>query len=77
MGRFPDLEYVKTDLVASKGVAYAKYSRASSALRVVEAVAARGMVRDGFPLLCFFSFLPWSSFVCVPDLTAPSSSPCP
>lgn len=47
MAHFPDLEYVKTDLVATKGVAYAKYSRASSALMAVEAVAARGMVSKG------------------------------
>ncbi|KAI8471490.1 MAG: hypothetical protein J3K34DRAFT_233575 [Monoraphidium minutum] len=36
------LEYVKTDLIASKGVVFLKYGRASAALRLLEEVGAKG-----------------------------------
>ncbi|GFH11862.1 predicted protein, partial [Haematococcus lacustris] len=40
---FPDLEYCKTDLVATKGVAFCKFSKSSSALKALEAIAEDGM----------------------------------
>eukprot|EP00878_Enallax_costatus_P022075 GHUV01023407.1.p1 GENE.GHUV01023407.1~~GHUV01023407.1.p1 ORF type:complete len:188 (+),score=39.98 GHUV01023407.1:110-673(+) len=46
LARYPDLEYCKTDLISSKGVVFVKYSKASSALRALEDVAAKGMVRQ-------------------------------
>ena len=45
-GRYPDLEYCKTDLIASKGVAFCKYTKASSALAALEDISAKGMVGD-------------------------------
>ncbi|GFH06706.1 uncharacterized protein HaLaN_01378 [Haematococcus lacustris] len=41
---FPDLEYCKTDLVATKGVAFCKFSKSSSALKALEAIAEDGML---------------------------------
>ncbi|KAJ9513161.1 hypothetical protein QJQ45_029346 [Haematococcus lacustris] len=41
---FPDLEYCKTDLVATKGVAFCKFSKSSSALKALEAIADDGML---------------------------------
>jgi hypothetical protein len=41
---FPDVEYCKTDLVATKGVVFCKFSKASSALKVLETVQERGTV---------------------------------
>ncbi|KAF8057626.1 svkA [Scenedesmus sp. PABB004] len=44
LGRYPDLEYCKTDLIASKGVVFVKYAKASSALAALEEIAAKGTV---------------------------------
>ncbi len=44
MSAYEDLEYCKTDLISAKGVVFCKYSRASSALRVMEEVSSKGMV---------------------------------
>jgi hypothetical protein len=38
------MEYCKTDLIAAKGCVFVKYAKASSALRALEEVAAKGMV---------------------------------
>jgi hypothetical protein len=38
------MEYCKTDLISSKGCVFVKYSKASSALRVLEEIAGKGMV---------------------------------
>jgi hypothetical protein len=46
-GRYPDLEYCKADLIASKGVVFFKYAKASSALRALEDIAAKGLVGGG------------------------------
>lgn len=45
--RYPDLEYCKADLIASKGVVFFKYAKASSALRALEDIAAKGLVGGG------------------------------
>lgn len=42
--QFVDLEYCKTDLIASKGVVFCKFRKSSSALQALEAVGERGMV---------------------------------
>jgi len=42
LSSYPDLEYCKTDLIASKGCVFVKYAKASSALRALEEVAAKG-----------------------------------
>eukprot|EP00775_Hariotina_reticulata_P001542 gene1542-1881_t len=47
LSRYPDLEYCKTDLIASKGVVFVKYSKASSALMALEEIATKGMARAG------------------------------
>ncbi|KAL6785046.1 hypothetical protein ACKKBG_A02220 [Auxenochlorella protothecoides x Auxenochlorella symbiontica] len=44
MSAFPDLQYCKTDLVASKGIVFVKYARSSSAAAAMEAVQASGQV---------------------------------
>ena len=48
MAAFRDLQYCKTDLIAAKGIVFCKYTKASAALRALEAVNATGMV----PTLC-------------------------
>ena len=40
-----DLQYCKTDLIASKGIVFCKYSKASSALIALEEITETGMVR--------------------------------
>ena len=40
-----DLQYCKTDLIASKGIVFCKYTKASSALLALEEVSETGMVR--------------------------------
>lgn len=45
MARWPELQYCKTDLIASKGVVFCKFLQSSSALRALEAIAENGMVR--------------------------------
>ncbi len=44
LGQFPELEYCKTDLAASRGVVFCKFSKSSSALKALEAIAERGNV---------------------------------
>ncbi|KXZ53325.1 hypothetical protein GPECTOR_7g1219 [Gonium pectorale] len=44
MAAYDGLEYCKTDLVASKGVVFCKFTKASSALRALEDVTGRGTV---------------------------------
>lgn len=44
MSSYAGLEYCKTDLVASKGVVFCKFTKASYALLALEDVAARGTV---------------------------------
>ena len=39
-----DLQYCKTDLIASKGIVFCKYSKASSALIALEEIAETGTV---------------------------------
>ena len=48
MAHWPELQYCKTDLIASKGVVFCKFSQSSSALRALESIADNGMVRSGF-----------------------------
>jgi hypothetical protein len=45
MGKFPGLQYCKTDLMADKGIVFCKYCRASQALAALEAIGASGTVR--------------------------------
>jgi hypothetical protein len=48
------MEYCKTDLINSKGCVFVKYSKASSALRTLEEIAAKGMVSSAhLQLGCF------------------------
>lgn len=44
MAHWPELQYCKTDLIASKGVVFCKFSQSSSALRALESIADNGMV---------------------------------
>jgi hypothetical protein len=47
------MEYCKTDLISSKGCVFVKYTKASSALRVLEEIAGKGMVsRDARVWVC-------------------------
>jgi hypothetical protein len=43
---YEGFEYCKTDLVATKGVVFCKYSKASFALQALEDVQAKGAVRN-------------------------------
>ena len=63
MCKFQDLEYCKTDLVASKGVVFCKFQKSSSALQALEDVNMRGMVRNT-PGMCLHHCMnPPSKFV--------------
>jgi hypothetical protein len=44
MSQFSDLEYCKTDLAATRGVVFCKFSKSSSALKALEAIVERGNV---------------------------------
>lgn len=44
MAEFPGLQYCKTDLIASKGIVFAKYDASSSAYAAMEAVQASGSI---------------------------------
>uniref|UniRef100_A0A7S0WZT7 RRM domain-containing protein n=1 Tax=Chlamydomonas leiostraca TaxID=1034604 RepID=A0A7S0WZT7_9CHLO len=46
--KFADLEYCKTDLIASKGVVFCKFSKSSSALVALENISERGMQLAGY-----------------------------
>ena len=54
MARFPDMQYCKTDLVASKGIVFVKYARSSSAAAAMEAVQAGGQVA-GYRVKCMLA----------------------
>lgn len=51
---FQELEYCKTDLIATKGVVFCKFSKASSALRALEQVSARGTLA-GYKVKCMLA----------------------
>ena len=44
-----DLQYCKTDLIASKGIVFCKYSKASSALIALEEITETGTVSTAGP----------------------------
>ena len=44
MTRFPGMQYCKTDLIASKGIVFVKYSTSSAACIAMETVQMTGMV---------------------------------
>ena len=44
MAEFPGLQYCKTDLIATKGIVFAKYDASSSAYAAMEAVQASGSI---------------------------------
>ena len=44
MEAFRDLQYCKTDLIASKGIVFCKYAKSSSALKALEEITERGTV---------------------------------
>mmetsp|Transcript_24609 Transcript_24609/g.44251 ORF Transcript_24609/g.44251 Transcript_24609/m.44251 type:complete len:469 (-) Transcript_24609:1230-2636(-) len=46
LSHYPDFEFCKTDLAASKGVVFCKFYKASSALKVLEDINFRGMIAD-------------------------------
>ena len=48
MAHWPELQYCKTDLIASKGVVFCKFSQSSSALRALESIADNGAVCSDF-----------------------------
>ena len=44
LASYRDLQYCKTDLIATKGVVFCKYAKSSSALAALEAITETGMV---------------------------------
>lgn len=44
MARFPGMQYCKTDLIATKGIVFVKYSKSSSACLAMETVQASGVL---------------------------------
>ncbi len=67
MEAFKDLQYCKTDLIATKGIVFCKYAKSSSALMALEEIAERGTVGTfpawitPFPmLLMLLSNAPWA-----------------
>lgn len=52
LASFQDLQYCKTDLIATKGVVFCKYAKSSSALAVLEAITDTGMVSSGHACVC-------------------------
>ena len=57
MGKFPGLQYCKTDLMAEKGIVFCKFSRASQALAVLETIGALGTVRACAQILVILEIL--------------------
>lgn len=53
MEAFNDLQYCKTDLIASKGIVFCKYAKSSSALLALEEITERGTVGTLSVWLCF------------------------
>ena len=52
LASFQDLQYCKTDLIATKGVVFCKYAKSSSALAALEAITDTGMVSSGHTCVC-------------------------
>ncbi len=46
MSKFSDLDYCKTDLIASKGVVFCKFHKSSAALSAMEEISEGGNVRS-------------------------------
>ncbi len=55
LASFQDLQYCKTDLIATKGVVFCKYAKSSSALAALEAITDTGMVSPGTPVFAVYS----------------------
>ena len=80
LASFHDLQYCKTDLIASKGVVFCKYTKSSSALLAMEAIQETGMVGSWSGSACSS----WPLKACRPVFLArrvhlpamPSSSAC-
>eukprot|EP01024_Parvocaulis_polyphysoides_P031205 TRINITY_DN2826_c0_g3_i1.p1 TRINITY_DN2826_c0_g3~~TRINITY_DN2826_c0_g3_i1.p1 ORF type:complete len:196 (-),score=34.05 TRINITY_DN2826_c0_g3_i1:31-618(-) len=54
MAKYEGLEYCKTDLISSKGIAFAKYSKASQALVALEDVTKTNMLA-GYRIKCMLA----------------------
>lgn len=54
VSKYPDLEYCKTDLIASKGVVFCKYSKASAALKAMEDICETGTL-CGYKVKCMLA----------------------
>ncbi|DBA73573.1 TPA: RNA-binding protein 45 [Trebouxia sp. C0005] len=54
LASFQDLQYCKTDLIATKGVVFCKYAKSSSALAALEAVTDTGMLA-GYKVKCMLA----------------------
>lgn len=54
LGRWPDLQYCKTDLIASKGVVFCKFMRSSPALSALEAIVESGTLA-GYKVKCMLA----------------------
>ncbi|CAD7701449.1 unnamed protein product, partial [Ostreobium quekettii] len=54
MGKCADLEYCKTDLIASKGVVFCKFLKASAALKTMEGICDAGML-CGYKVKCMLA----------------------
>lgn len=47
MSRFAGMQYCKTDLIATKGIVFVKYSKSSSACLAMETIQQTGTVGQG------------------------------
>jgi len=54
MSKFQDIEYCKTDLIASKGVVFCKFAKASSALVALEDISSSGTL-SGYKVKCMLA----------------------
>ncbi|KAK9825572.1 hypothetical protein WJX74_007012 [Apatococcus lobatus] len=54
MEAFRDLQYCKTDLIASKGIVFCKYAKSSSALKALEEITERGTLA-GYKIKCMLA----------------------
>jgi hypothetical protein len=52
MARFSGMQYCKTDLIATKGIVFVKYTKSSSACLAMETVQESGMVRTADCCCC-------------------------
>lgn len=57
LNKYSDLDYCKTDLIQSKGIVFAKYAKASSALKGMEEINETGMVSPSILDMLFASKL--------------------